>query len=147
MKTNFWRVLLAFVAAWIMAPLLVSIGIGLATGLGDPRPGETLLDPVLKMLIYGLIIGIPYSLVLMVVVVSPAWFLLHRRGVRRRGFMIVGGLVGAGLGLIFAAPGAFRPERIDLLLLVLTVLVPALAGVLCAFAIHRIAYGRSPTGA
>lgn len=143
MKTNFWRVLLAFLAAWVLAPLLVAVGIGLATGLGDPRPGETLLDPVLKMLIYGVIIGLPYSLVLMLVVVAPAWFLLHRRRVRRRGFMTVGGLVGAGLGLIFAAPGAFRPERIDLLLLVLTILIPAAVGALCAFTIHRIAYGRA----
>jgi len=140
-RTSTGRVVLAFLACWLTAPLLVALALGLASGLTDPRPGETLLDPVLKMLIYGVVIGVPYTLAIMVVIVAPLWFFLHRGRAGPRGFALAGAIVGALLGLLVMAMNG--GAQVSPAGTIATLLVPLGVGALCALLLQRIAYARS----
>ena len=143
MKTGFMRVALGFLTGWLLPPLVIALFVGVVMRVIAPLPGEGLVDPVLKALIYGAVIGLPASLGVMVLLVSPTWFFLHRGRAGARGFLIAGGVIGALLGLVPLAGPALAGNSDRALAIALTLAVPTIVGALTFLLIRRIAYGNA----
>lgn len=143
MKTSFLRVAAGFLTGWLLPPLVIALFVGVLLGVYAPQPGEGPLDPVLKGLIYGAFIGLPASLGVMVLIVSPTWFFLHRGRAGARGFLIAGAVIGAVLGLVPLAGPALGGSIGGPLSVALTLAVPAIVGALSFLLIRRIAYGNA----
>jgi hypothetical protein len=142
MKTGFMRVVLGLLTGWLLPPLVIALSVGVLMGVNAPQPGEGLFDPVLKGLVYGAIIGLSASLGVMVLLVSPTWFFLHRGRAGARGFLIAGGVIGAFLGLVPLAGPALAGNSGGALSVALTLAVPTIVGALTFLLIRWIAYGK-----
>jgi hypothetical protein len=141
MKTTFLRVAAGFLSGWLLPPLVIALFVGVLMGISTPLAGQGLMDQVLKALIFGLFIGLPASLGVMVFMVSPTWFFLHRGRAGARGFLIAGGVIGTLLGLVPLAGPALAGNSGGALSVTLTLAVPAIVGALSFLLIRRIAYG------
>lgn len=142
MKTTFLRVAAGFLTGWILPPVLVAVVVGLMIGGRLLQPGETLIDPVIKSLIFAGIIGLPLNLGIMVLLVSPTWFFLHRAGAGAKAFLIAGLVIGGLAGLIPLAGPALAGTEVAPLEVALTLVIPAVIGALTFLVIRRIAYGK-----
>lgn len=143
MKTTFLRVAAGFLTGWILPPVLVAVVVGLMFGGGMIQPGETFLDPVFKSLIYAAIIGLPLNLGIMVLLVSPTWFFLHRAGAGAKAFLIAGLVIGGLAGLIPLAGPGLTADALTPLEVALALAIPAVIGALTFLLIRRIAYRRA----
>ncbi len=140
MRTGFLRILAGFLTGWLLPPLAIAFIVGVMMGVNAPQPNEGLADQVIKSLFYGVLVGLPASFAVMVVVVSPTWFFLHRSQAGDRAFLFAGAVIGGLLGLVPLAGTALSGNPGGLTAGLLTVAVPAAIGALTFLLIRRIAY-------
>jgi hypothetical protein len=140
MKTSFPRLLGGFLTGWLLPPLAIAVIVGILFGVIAPHPGEGPFDQVAKALIYAAIIGLPLSLGIMVVLVSPTWVVLHRAKAGAGAFLLCGAVIGGLVGLLPLAGPTFAGNAPPPLETALTLLIPAVVGAASFLAIRRVAY-------
>jgi hypothetical protein len=140
MKTSVLRVLGGFLTGWLLPPLLIAVTVGLLFGAIAPHPGEGPFDQVVKALIYAAVIGLPLNLGIMVVLVSPTWFVLHRTRAGASAFLICGAAIGGLVGLLPLAGPTLAGNAPSPVETVLTLLIPAVVGAASFLAIRLVAY-------
>lgn len=142
MKTSLVRVLGGFLAGWVVPPAFIAVIVAVLFNDRTSGPGG-LADGVLKMLFYAGVIGLPFNLGVMVLLVSPTWAVLHRLKARARTFLLCGAVIGGLVGLVpLIGPASANnlppPGEITL-----TLIIPMMVGALSFLIIRRIAYRKA----
>lgn len=142
MKSSFVRVLCGFLAGWVLPPAMIAVIVAVLFNSGTPDP-NSLADSVLKMLFYAAVIGLPFNLGVMVLLVSPTWAVLHRLKARARTFLLCGAVIGGLVGLVPLIGPASANNLPPSGELALTLIIPMVVGALSFLLIRRIAYGKA----
>ncbi len=143
MTTTPWRATAGFLTGWLLPPVLIAVIVGLLMSLTGPQRGDV-AEHVVKSLFYGVVVGLPASLAVMVVFVSPTWFFLHRSRAGTGAFVLAGAAIGAVLGLVPLAGPTLTNQVGGPVNVALTIAIPAAVGALSFLMIRWIAYPAKP---
>ncbi|MBW0151689.1 MAG: hypothetical protein KXJ53_10795 [Phenylobacterium sp.] len=143
MTTNPWRAAAGFLIGWLLPPILIAVGVGLLMSQTGPQKGDV-VEHVIKALFYGVVVGLPASLAVMVVIVSPTWFFLHRSRAGIGAFVLAGAAIGAVLGLVPLVGPSLTNQVVGPANLALTIALPATVGAFSFLIIRWMAYSAKP---